>query len=223
MPVTNSSSAKAMYFVISFLSLWSHAHAAALVIDYSNNNSPGFELLDNSGVPLSPGLEFVEHDGAVLEVGYFSLATTENPFAGAWVTMAGPSIPSATYATIEDMAYGLPGHFNRSAGFGETPAGPYGFPVVGTPMSIRFFNSPASVRPSHFNAVSSINWVWTGQADPFTELDMDLTASPLLWLGGADSAFRTTLPVPEISTWALLISGSASLLMRRRVPHQKST
>lgn len=217
------SSVKATCFVISFLALGSNSPAAALIIDYSNNNVPGFELLDISGVPLYPGLEFEEHDGAVLEVGYFSLATTENPFAGVWVTMAGPSIPSAIYATIGDKAYGLPGHFNRSAGFGETPAGPFAFPVVGTPMSIRFFNSPASVRPSHFNAVSSISWIWTGQADPFTQLDMDLTASPLLWLGGADSAFRTTLPVPEISTWALLASGSAPLLMRRRMSRQKST
>lgn len=204
-------------FALIFLIAFGHnVFAATLNIFYSNDNTPGFELRDIAGIPLTPGLPLVSQDGAVLQVGYFTLATTENPFAGGWVTMVGPSIRSPQFATIGDKTNDAAGLFHRDAGFATTPLGPYVFPVVGTPMSIRFFNAPASQTSTHFNTVSSVDWIWLGQGDPQTLLNMDLTTVPLLWEGGPSSAFRTTIPVPEASFAMLFLGTCLSLLFRRK-------
>lgn len=191
--------------------------ASTLSLTYSNDNAPGFEFRDIVGVALTPGLELVSQDGAVLEVGYYTLASTENPFAGSWVTMVGPSIPASTFATIGDKTNGAAGLFHRSTGFGVTPLGPYAFPAIGTPMTIRFFNAPASQVPTHYNAVSSVDWIWPGLGDPQSQLTMDVSsAASLLWFGGPGSTFRTTIPVPEPSGVLMVFAGAAAGCMRRR-------
>src|SRR6218665_2502402 len=66
--------------------------SGAVTIYYSNNNAPGFEIRDQNGVPLSPGMVDRPRDGTYFEIGYYSLATTGNPFAGDWIPMVGPEI-----------------------------------------------------------------------------------------------------------------------------------
>ncbi len=191
--------------------------ASTLSLTYSNDTAPGFAFKDVTGALLTPGLELVSQDGAVLEVGYYTLATTENPFAGAWVTMVGPSIPASTFATIGDKTDGAAGLFNRSTGFGTTPLGPYAFPANGTQMSIRFFNAPASQVSTHYNAVSSVDWIWPGQGDPQTQFNMNVaSASSLVWLDGTGSAFRTTIAVPEPAALILISCGAVIWSGRRR-------
>lgn len=182
--------------IILILACSGFSQAATIVLKYGNDRAPGFELRDFSGTPLTPGEVNVSQDGAILEVGYYSLATTDDPFAGAWVAMVGPSITSPDFATIGDKAGDIPGLFRRDADFGPNPLGPYRFPSVGTPMTVRFFDSTSYATATRYNAVSSAGWIWLGQRDPGAVLNMDLTTSSLLWQGGADSAFRTTLAIP---------------------------
>ncbi len=208
-----------MKFVPSFiltLAFSCLSQAATIVLNYSNDHAPGFELKDLSGTPLTPGKEAVSQDGAILEVGYYSLATTDNPFGGEWVTMVGPSILSPAYATIGDKTGDIPGLFGRDAAFGTKPLGPYNFPAIGTPMTIRFFDSTSYDTATYYNAVSSASWIWLGQSDAGTVLDMDLTTASLLWLGGIDSAFRTTIVIPEPGIGLTAACAIATLLARRR-------
>jgi hypothetical protein len=192
----------------------SSAEVAIVRLDYSN--APGFELRDNSGVPLTPGNLAVAQDGAVIQIGYYTLATTSDPFAGDWVPMIGPGLGSGTFSTIGDKG-ALAGLFSGNQSFGETPLGPYTFPSIGTLISLRFYDATTVAGSAHFNAVSSTNWIWTGATDPEGVISVDMTNSTLLWQDGLGSAFRTTIPVPEPGGTVLLaVAMAASTFSRKR-------
>lgn len=188
--------------------------AATIRIDYKNG--AGYELRDAAGTPLTQGEAAVDQDGAVLQVGYYSLATSSNPFAGEWVPMIGPALFDPFFATIGDKGGMGAGLFSRDGGFGDTPAGFPDFPLIGTPLSIRFYDATSLAGAAHFNAVSSASWTWTGPGDPENVIAMNLTDSVLLWQDGIASAFRTTIPVPEPSACFLAGVSVLGLMWRRR-------
>lgn len=191
--------------------------SGTVTIFYSNNNAPGFEIKDRYGVPLTPGMANKQRDGAYFEIGYYSLATTVNPFAGDWVPMVGPEIGGSNYATIGDNnvndGAGLFSWLNVINSTTASAAG-YELPTVGTLLSFRFYDTQGMGPANFFNAVSSVEWVWPGE-DPDTNLIMDLTEDVLLWQGGESTAFRTALPVPEASTAVLAMFGIAFCAFRR--------
>ncbi|RYD37345.1 MAG: hypothetical protein EOP87_03680 [Verrucomicrobiaceae bacterium] len=192
--------------------------SGAVTIYYSNDNAPGFEVRDQNGVPLSPGFINNPRDGTYFEIAYYNLATTSNPFAGDWVPMVGPEIGASNFATIGDRdvngAAGIFSWLNEIDSSDATRDG-YNLPGTGTPLSIRFYNAQRQSPSNLFNAVSSLGWAWP-EVDPDSTMIMDLTTDVLLWQGGDSSAFRTTLPIPEISTSLLVMLGSAVSLTRRK-------
>ncbi len=193
--------------------------SGAVTIHYSNDNAPGFELKYENGIPLSSGMPDNMRDGTALALGYYSLATTADPFTGEWIVMVGVSNfhVVGNYITIGDHNVDdAAGVFQGSTIIGPNPSGRYALPAVGTPLAIRFYDRGDYVPTKHlFNAVSSIEWVWPGET-PDSTMVMDLTTDVLLWQGGESSAFRTTLPVPETSASLLAMLGGGAFFTRRR-------
>ena len=188
---------------------------ASVRVDWSNG--PGAELLDFAGIPLpsgDPGMS----DGAILELGYYTLGTTPNPFAGTWIPLSGPNGPPAGTSTIGDKGvFNLMGRFDLSSTYSDLATAPSP-PASGIPFVIRFYDSPSLDTANYFNAVSNDSGTWNSvlPTDPQTILNLTLSDTGLVWQGGPDSAFRTTIPIPEPVSGVLVPVAWAFTLLRRR-------
>lgn len=170
-------------------------------------------LSDNGGKPLSAGTA-INGDGTILQLGYYSNATTINPFAGAWVLMSGPGTVFQT--TIGD-ADQTAGGFKLDLVFTEG-ALDFTAPAVGTPLALRFYDSTSIATATYFNAVSDTTGVfnWVAPSDPQSSASLTFLTDGIVWQGGAGSASHTTIVVPEPSCFLLSVLGLGALFVRRR-------
>jgi hypothetical protein len=173
-------------------------------------------LNDIGGNPLAAGTAN-DGDGAVLQLGYYTMSTTENPFAGNWVAMTGPGTTHQT--TIGDSGDRGTGSFKTDVLFVQ---GSYFFPepAVGTLLALRFYNSTSLGSSTYFNAVSvtSGGFSWVAPTDPMATANLGLTflTAGVKWQDGSTSAYRTTIPIPEPSSAMVLASTTGLLAFRRR-------
>lgn len=188
------------------------AHAAATKLEYFNN--AGTELRDIDGAPLTDGT-IRSGDGAVLQLGYYDLATGINPFGGNWIALTGEGSHNVNRAaSIGDGFDGL-GRFDLSTYFLEgSPIASNDLPRIGAPLAIRFYDGTSLATSVHFNAVSSPTWDWKRPIDG--HMVMGLNDPGLTWQGGAASAFRTTEAVPEPSALTLLLASVTAVRRKRR-------
>ena len=177
--------------------------------------SYGLPLGNRAGIPLTAGTSAIG-DGAVLQVGYYSGATLGNPFSGQWIALSGPGTPLLP-SSVGDGLSQIDGVFKLSF---SLVSGFAGEPPVGTPLSLRFYDSQNLSTARYFNSVTGPDgsWNWPGIGTvPHLGLAIDAATAPtLVWQGGAGSAFRTTLPVPEPGVALLLVAGGAGWVWRRR-------
>ena len=94
-------------------------------------------------------------------------------------------------------------------------------------FGIRFFNNSTKGGSTFFNTVTNEAWRFAFSPDgtnpPPTDSEMFLdpiaggpTVASAIWEGGAASAFKTTVPVPEPSSSLTLLLGAGLLLGSRR-------
>jgi hypothetical protein len=166
------------------------------------------------GNPLKAGTS-ADYDGSRLQLGYYTQATSSDPFAGGWEPLTGLSggiFPSS----IGDKGNSGAGRFNISSSF---DAGfPPNLPTNNLPLSIRFSDSFSPSGSVFYNAVSDTigAWNWITPTEPQAVVTLSLASSNLTWERGSGSAFRTTINVvPQPSSVALLLIGSGFLLHRR--------
>lgn len=171
-------------------------------------------LKDISGTLLSRGVVNVNGDGAVLQIGYYTLATPLDPFQGQWVAMTGPGTPYLT--SIGDSSY--PDGLTKSTSV--LVEGTFSFvePAVGTPMVLRFYDSSSIATSSYFNAVAATDgsFAWVAPSVPQSSTGLNLPQSNIVWQDGSGSAFRTTIAIPESGSVTLLAFTSGLLVFRRR-------
>lgn len=172
---------------VSVLSVMASAFAnGATTINWSNDSDSSM-LRDLNGAPLSSGNPLVEYDGTIVTLGYYSQSTTSDPFAGDWIIL---DFSTKTIGDKSTLILG-DGVFSYSTLFSITSLSP------GKPLAIRFYDSDSIAGSSHFNAVSSMTWGWQDNS----EINLSLSNSTLVWQGGAGSAFRTTISIPEPRAW----------------------
>ena len=175
---------------------------------------------------LTAGILTTIGDGAVLQLGYYNAATVATPFAGTFIPLSGVTSANTAYnnTSIGDLNSNGAGNgqFALSLSFtqGNSTTG-NNLPTVGTPLSIRFFSDTTIAASKLFNAVAdptNANWLWQTPAIPGPTETISLDQTGLVWQGGATSAFFTSLPVPEPSTFALAAMGlvGTGWMMRRR-------
>ena len=191
-------------------------------------DSGGQSLFNQSNTLLSGGTS-ADGDGFVLQLGYFTTSTAN--FTGTFVPLTGEgslntatitnSSPAEPYnkTSIGDITAegGVNGQFflpglNFVAG---DPLSGNSLPTAGTQLAIRFYNNTTIGTSSFFNTVTQSQWIWTTPATPPSVVNISLSDSNLVWesianFGGPpESAFHTTIPIPEPSTLALLSMGVA--------------
>ena len=187
--------------------------AMSVAIVWYNNIPNGTRFKDRDGNYLTAGTS-LGGDGAILQLGYYTGATQAAPFVGTWVPLTGPG--TGQRSTIGDSGGWLGGAFNLVHYFkGNSPE----VPAIGTPLAIRFYDTTSLATANYFNCVSNTNGTWNwilGNPEPTLTLSFTVTSPTQVWQGGATSAFRTTLPVPEPGVAVLLVAGGAGWVLRRR-------
>jgi hypothetical protein len=202
-------------FLILLLSVPSVAPCATLV-RIKSGTLAGVTLQNLGGVALSAGSGGAG-DGALLELGYYSLAADADPFAGSWTALTGSGSASLIVTTIGDVAVS-DGRFALDFTLDYSLAG---LPQDGTPLAVRFYDSTTRATSTFFNAVSNTNgeWNWNTSGNQIDILVGNIAGT--VWQGGAGSAFRTTVAVPEPS--ALILMGCGALIWAGRRWRNTST
>lgn len=196
---------KTHFFLFCILFSPAVSNAASLVINWSMVPSDGRQLENRTFTPLSAGTA-ATGDGTLLELGYYSMATTSNPFAGSWMVLSASS--------IGDDGIEVAGRFSTS-----TVLGGGAFPglTTSTPLSIRFYDGTSVANSTYFNAVSNVTGTWNyiTPNDPAPILNLAISKGFSVFQGDT-GAFRTTIPIPEPSHTLLVVVGSFIVFLRRR-------
>jgi hypothetical protein len=184
---------------------------AAITVNYGNTS--GGLLRDSNGTALTMGGKEIG-DGAIIQIGYYSLGTTASPFAGEWVPVigAGASIAGSTVGDGIGGSGLFDGQFAGSATFSPSTL----FPTQATPFVIRFYDGTTLGSSTHYNAVTAAGWTWPNSVT--TERNLQLGApNDMVWEGGSGSAYWTTIAVvPEPSSLGILALSGALILARRK-------
>ncbi|MGC3989764.1 MAG: PEP-CTERM sorting domain-containing protein [Chthoniobacteraceae bacterium] len=195
-------------------------------------------LLNAAGTALSAGTTS-NGDGALVQLGYYTGATTSSYFSGTWVPLTGYGSTGLTTVGDSSSGIGLAAgriaftfYFSISSNLvtvynpdaGDT--GSYttnssitistGTPAAGQLLAIRFYSSNSG---GTYNAMSSSSWVWQTPTVA-TNYSLDIantnTNSALVWQDSAN-AFKTTISaVPEPASIGLVAAGLGVMGLRRR-------
>lgn len=198
---------KAKVILLSLIGAFAPANAASLIINWSMTPSDGRQLTNKTASPLSAG-SALSGDGTLLELGYYSMASVSDPFAGSWTILA--------TTTMGDDGIEVSGRFSTSSILGGS-----GLPGLtsATPLAIRFYDGTAVANSTYFNAVSKTNGSWNyiapNDPSPVLNLAIDKGASTV-FQNGLSGAFSTRIAIPESSPILLCFSGVAILLFSRQ-------
>ena len=147
--------------------------------------------------------------GDVLQFGYYTGATTSNPFAGTWVALTGNGGANSGLSFTEIGGNPINGagvgtfayttsDITFTLGSATTGAD---LPSAGQIMAIRYYNGTTVASSTAFGAASDASWLWIAPAQtPFTSMSFSLDDPGVGWLGN-DVAFTG---VPEPSSVLLL-------------------
>lgn len=177
----------------------------------------------------------LDGDGAVLQLGYYSAATTADNFSGSWVALSGEA--SLNTAIIQGSSPPEPytktsiGDRNSQGGadgafflgtltfFPANPLSNHDLPTPGTPLAVRFYNGTTIATSTYYNTVSDDAWLWKIPATPTAPVAISLDDIDLEWLSvslgqNANTEFHTTIStvaVPEPATFICPVLGALAL------------
>jgi hypothetical protein len=224
------------------LTAFQSIRAASTTVTFDSGD---FMIFDNatlhggSDVALTGGNANVDGDGTVLQLGYFTGATSAgNNFTGSWVPLSGQtsannalvpgSDPGENYnqTSIGDRHnfFAGDGTFALSLTFtASDPNSGNSLPASGTILSIRFYNNTTIGTSGFYNTVSNNSWTWTAPTDAGATIPISLNDTGLVWESivlnsqAGSSAFHTTISaIPEPSTYALMFMGALGMIVLRR-------
>lgn len=219
---------KFLFFLSSISAITATSFGAAITTVSFDTGSR--DLRDFNGTTLlSGGQANVDHDGAVLQLGYFSGATQANPFGnGDFIALSGQGSANTAFSntTVGDSfdAGGGDGTFALALSFDDSKTTTFqNLPPINTPLSIRIYNRPTIASSTFLETVSSTdsNWLWRAPGTPpsTVALSFDDPGLRLRSTNAAPSAngrISTVTPVPEPSSLLLLSIGALVSMKRRR-------
>jgi len=164
----------ALTTVLSAPHIYANSPRISIVWSTENYSTDDYILKDADGVALSSGIQG-NGDGDLIELGFYSLATSSAPFDGEWIALT-----QNTHVGDSSTGYGFDhGKFAFTSTFTRDsdtvtifPTEPKVFvetldftisstsPPPGVPICIRFYDSPTKTENTRFNAVTGTNWTW---------------------------------------------------------------
>lgn len=193
---------------ISILFLLAHlpVQGASIIVNWSMTPSDGRQLTNKTASPLSPG-SAAAGDGTLLELGYYSMATVSDPFAGSWTVLS--------TGAVGDDGIEVAGRFSLSSVLGGDALPGL---TTSTPLAIRYYDATTVGSSTYFNAVSNNSGTWNYimpyDPAPILTLAIDKGASTV-FQSGLSGAFSTAIPVPEPCAPVLVVFGSLLAIVRR--------
>ncbi|MEA3209356.1 MAG: hypothetical protein QOE70_2413 [Chthoniobacter sp.] len=217
--------------------------AAMITVNMDSGHSGSPAVFDQNVLlqnALSGGTN-QDGNGCVLQLGYYSQATTANNFLGNWVPLTGEgsannggivpgSSPAKTYdktsvgdVTVNGAANGT--FASSGLTFVSGSATGRSLPASTTiPLAIRLYNASTIASSTFYNVVSDDLWLWKdiNSDPPPLPINISLNDPGLEWLSiasgqAANTAFHTTmLTVPEPGISGLLLAGLVGIVARRR-------
>jgi len=195
-----------------------------------NMDSGGQTLFNQASTPLSGGTS-ADGNGVVLQLGYF----TGTNFSGTFIPLTGPAQPGTpntaiipnsspaepyTMTSIGDItaegggngSFFLPG---LTFTLGDATSG-NNLPTSGTQLAIRFYNNVTIASSTFYNTVTDALWTWNAPATPPSTVNISLDDLGLVWESivvksqSTNTAFHTSIPIPEPSTLALILVGTCA-------------
>ena len=211
--------------------------AAIATVSFDSGSKMVYDL--NGTTVLTGGSPTIDGDGAVLQLGYFSSATSSQPFSGTWIALTGEGGANSAFAdtTVGNLFSQGAGHgtFAMTLTFDTAVAGKNAsLPSANTPLGIRIYNNTSIATSTHYMTISSplTTWQWVPPNNPPNNPSVNLSLDdPSLRLQNGTlvgagvvgpNGFSTTLPtglapVPEPSTFLFAaLTGLATLLPRSR-------
>ncbi|MDB6171722.1 MAG: hypothetical protein JWL59_1033 [Chthoniobacteraceae bacterium] len=215
---------------VTFLFCTAFAQGAQTTV---NASSGGLLVKDKTNNLLSAGISG-DGNGSVIQIGYYSAATTANNFAGEWIALSGEgsantggvvtgsnpaepfnktSIGDVTFEGAADGSFGLQLAFVA----GDALTGNNLPTSTSIPLSIRFYDKTTIAGSSFFNVVSNDLWTWKTPTDTALGaiIQISLNSAGAEWQD-ASSPLITTIAVPEPTSAMLLLTGIAGLALRRK-------
>lgn len=147
-------------------------------------------------------------DGALLELGYYSSATSANPFSGSWMVLSSGS--------IGDSGINLDGKFSLNSIISDTNSS---LPQAGTPLAIRFYDGITLNSSSYYNAASSADtsWAWVAPTTPTPIINLLIDkGSPTVFERTGFYDFKTGIAIPEPSSGLLSLLALSFAMFRSR-------
>jgi hypothetical protein len=191
------------------------------------HNSATTLLRDAGGNPLPQGSASSNSDGMLVQLGYFTSATTANKFSGTWTPLTGAggrprtaigdsfnllgsgngALQFNTFfltgtATIEVYDLNDSGHYQTQSSVGIWPTTPPNSQILG----IRFYDTPDG-QFGYYNTVSSDTWRWKTPTASGSVVQIDLSSSTLAFQD-PNNPLLTAIPV---GTPAQLVNISSRL------------
>ena len=216
--------------------LWAQA---LTTVNFDSGGKLVFDQNTAATNPLTAG-PAGDGNGAVLQLGYYSLASTADNFAGTWIPLTGETsantatVPHSTetynQTSIGDILFfgtaNTPGTFAIRVDFklGNATSGNNLPGSTTIPLALRFYNAQTIATSTFYNVVSDDDWLWTTPVIPPENfpivISLDKTVPPLEWLSiaqgqPANTAFHTTISlaaVPEPATMATGLLTSAGVV-----------
>ena len=199
------------------------ANCAAVTRVYFETGN--FQIAGNHGTLLSGGSPTVDHDGTVMQLGYYR--DVGDGVLG-WVPLTGEGSRNTAFAhsTIGDsFLYGADyGVFADTWLFtAGNPATGQDLPTVGTPLSVWFFDATSIAGASAYQILSNPLWIWKAPQEPpdnpVVSMSLDDAGTKMLFNRDlpADRIIRLNqgLLVPEPTTPLLAVVGALKLMARR--------
>lgn len=179
--------------------------------------------------PLTAGNANTNHDGAILQLGYYTAATSTNPFSGTFIALTGPTSLNTAFSGINNTTIG--DDYTQGAGDGNfaitliftagSAASGNSLPAAGQILAMQFYNNTTIPTSTAYNVASNSAWTWAtpqdGAAAP--SLIYSFGNANTVWLGGASTAYYTSIPEPSSLVFGAI--GLAGLVWMVRRPRTR--
>jgi len=167
--------------------------------------------------------------GFVLQLGYYTGATSSNAFLGTWVPVFGPGTSNSLFSTAgmgDDGATQETGTNDEFSFSGtvtsDTASTEVGLPLPGQIMSIRYYNANSLAAATYFGAISDplggSAWLWEPPVGPPSVADntYSLNDTGVVYQMGVGEPETNVLLVPEPPVLSLMAMAAGAIALRRR-------